>query len=73
MKCNRAKIIFVGYANQGKSSLLHALKERSCLPKELSTATDGIELKTWTETNKEGETITFSSWDFAGQEVKIFE
>ena len=70
MKCNRTKVIFVGYANQGKTSLLHILKEKKPLI-ETSTATDGVEINRWKEKNKKGEEITFSTWDFAGQEVNI--
>ena len=69
MKCERSKILFVGYADQGKTSLLHFLKERRAY-EGTSSATDGVEVNTWTEKSKDGETITFSTWDFAGQEVR---
>ena len=68
MKCDRAKLLFVGYADQGKTSLLHILKEKKAL-QQARSSTDGVEVNTWIERNKQGEEITFSTWDFAGQEV----
>ena len=31
--------------------------------------TDGIDIKMWEAPNKEGNTISFSTWDFAGQDI----
>lgn len=68
VKLNRSKLIFVGYANQGKTSLLHILKTRKSLQGE-RCSTDGVEVDTWEEKINNGDTIIFSTWDFAGQEV----
>ncbi len=52
-------------------SLLRALmnsekKTRSTTSEEV---TDGIDIKTWSIKHKEGVTVTYSAWDFAGQSV----
>ena len=31
--------------------------------------TDGIDIKMWTCANEEGRPITYSTWDFAGQDI----
>lgn len=68
--CYRMKLMFVGQENVGKSSLLHALMnlKNKKRVKRGNISTDGIDIERWTfKTNKQN--ITFSAWDFAGQEI----
>ena len=73
-KNKRCKLMIVGKENQGKTSLLHYLKERKSIGKT-TKSTDGIDVNLWNiknnkDDNDENE-VTFSTWDFAGQEVII--
>jgi Ras of Complex, Roc, domain of DAPkinase len=71
-KNKRCKLMIVGKENQGKTSLLHYLKEGKSIGKT-TKSTDGIDVNLWNiknnkDDNDENEVI-FSTWDFAGQEV----
>ena len=73
-KNKRCKLMIVGKENQGKTSLLHYLKEGKSIGKT-TKSTDGIDVNLWNiknnkDDNDENEVI-FSTWDFAGQEVII--
>ena len=73
-KNKRCKLMIVGKENQGKTSLLHYLKEGKSIGKT-TKSTDGIDVNLWNiknnkDNNDENEVI-FSTWDFAGQEVII--
>ncbi len=71
----RVKLLLVGNAEQGKTSLLQCLRnnerKKNDNSKENETRTDGIEIEIWETKNKEGKLVSFSSWDFAGQEVCV--
>ena len=73
-KNKRCKLMIVGKENQGKTSLLHYLKEGKSIGKT-TKSTDGIDVNLWhiknnKDNNDENEVI-FSTWDFAGQKVII--
>jgi hypothetical protein len=73
-KNKRCKLMIVGKENQGKTSLLHYLKEGKSIGKT-TKSTDGIDVNLWNikdnkDDNDENEVI-FSTWDFAGQEAII--
>ena len=73
-KNKRCKLMIVGKENQGKTSLLHYLKEGKSIG-NTTKSTDGIDVNLWNiknnkDNNDENEVI-FSTWDFAGQEVII--
>eukprot|EP00005_Dracoamoeba_jomungandri_P000755 CAMPEP_0174256266 /NCGR_PEP_ID=MMETSP0439-20130205/5520_1 /TAXON_ID=0 /ORGANISM="Stereomyxa ramosa, Strain Chinc5" /LENGTH=1755 /DNA_ID=CAMNT_0015338793 /DNA_START=1 /DNA_END=5268 /DNA_ORIENTATION=+ len=101
--CERIKLMCVGQANVGKTSLLDYLAKKFVMPsyavsttnilelgkekkinigkkaKDANLATDGIAIREWSAKevrNERGEKkrriITFSSWDFAGQEVYYY-
>jgi Leucine-rich repeat (LRR) protein len=80
----RMKLMFVGQGNVGKTSLLNALRQgrkkkglRQLLKgddtKKRNVATDGIDITEWNVKSPQlpsaDDTLTFSAWDFAGQEV----
>ena len=52
-------------------SLLRALMSpnHKTLGTSASELTDGIDIKPWTVKDKQGRQITYSTWDFAGQDV----
>ena len=69
----RVKLLLVGDEKQGKTSLLHFLESNESFEqtnKKNPERTDGIDIKIWRE-KKDGNEITISSWDFAGQQVSI--
>ena len=63
----RVKVLLVGDGMQGKTSLLNFLKTGESMKSE-PERTDGIDIHLWKQ-EREGEEITLSAWDFAGQEV----
>ena len=74
----RMKLMVVGLAGQGKTTLLQALKSggsKTDSPLHKSTATNGIEINKWTlgggkeNKHKLGPQVEFSTWDLGGQEV----
>jgi len=80
----RMKLMFVGQGNVGKTSLLNALQQgrkkkglRQLLKgddtKKRNVATDGIDISEWNLKSpllpSPDDSLTFSAWDFAGQEV----
>eukprot|EP01125_Pyxidicula_operculata_P013090 TRINITY_DN4334_c0_g1_i1.p1 TRINITY_DN4334_c0_g1~~TRINITY_DN4334_c0_g1_i1.p1 ORF type:complete len:1370 (-),score=387.10 TRINITY_DN4334_c0_g1_i1:146-4255(-) len=60
----RVKVMFVGDANVGKTSLLHCFMHNRPYQDQFNIATDGIDLK-----QVEVGDINFDCWDFAGQEL----
>jgi len=69
--CFRLKIMFVGQENVGKSTLLHALVTHKGKKKGKrgNISTDGIDIERWQLKTPTKQTLTFSAWDFAGQEI----
>lgn len=66
----RVRLMAVGQANVGKSSILHYLHSNT--PNPVNISTDGIQIQDWKlQTEKEGVIRTYdvSIWDFAGQDV----
>ena len=69
------KLMVVGLAGQGKTTLLQVLKNGPLKnDTHRSTATNGIEINKWNLGGKEARTklspqIEFSTWDLGGQEV----
>ena len=53
----------------GKTALFHALEFGKAA--ERLQSTDGIDVHRWT-LEKKGRKITFSMWDFAGQDMYLF-
>ena len=68
---NRIKLLTVGNARHGKTSLLYYLKRGK--PLQVSESTDGIDIDidTWKVEDPTGNEILVSRWDFAGQKVTI--
>uniref|UniRef100_K1PB18 non-specific serine/threonine protein kinase n=1 Tax=Magallana gigas TaxID=29159 RepID=K1PB18_MAGGI len=70
VECKRTKLMLVGLGEAGKTSLARALQSddlKSSLTGHESI-TDGIDICTW-KTSRDGEEISYSIWDFAGQTV----
>ena len=69
--CYRLKLMFVGQENVGKSTVLHALKNLKLRrrTKRSNISTDGIDIERWSMKTASKQTLTFSAWDFAGQEI----
>ena len=63
----RVKFLLVGNEQQGKTSLLHCLMKKPF--KENIDRTDGIDIHIW---EPKDSNVTFSAWDFAGQQVFIY-
>jgi internalin A len=66
---NEAKVLLVGEAAVGKTSLVRALvHNQACRPAE--KITEGIRIDRWTVAGKrEAERIRLNVWDFGGQEI----
>ena len=62
---NLVKLMVIGSFNQGKTSLLRRLKGL-CLTERIPTK--GVEIDSWKCDFGRGKSITFVTWDFAGQE-----
>ena len=71
MECRRTKLMLVGLGGAGKTSLLRALKSEEDKTSATSSEeiTDGIDITDWTVRLSSGETVQYSTWDFAGQVV----
>ena len=65
VKNNLVKLMVIGSFNQGKTSLLRRLKGL-CLTER--DPTKGVEIDSWKCDFGKGKSITFVTWDFAGQE-----
>lgn len=63
---NEAKVIFVGQAGVGKTSLVKRLRHQAFDPKEKMT--EGIEINQWF-VQAEDKRIRLNTWDFGGQEI----
>jgi GTPase SAR1 family protein/Ran GTPase-activating protein (RanGAP) involved in mRNA processing and transport len=65
----RTKLMLVGGAEVGKTSLLRCL--RNVAQPETSVATDGIDIVNWEVPHplRPSQVVSLSCWDFAGQEV----
>ena len=61
-------MLIVGKEGEGKTSLLHYLRENKAIEKP-TEITDGVEVNTWKVKGKEGKEVRISTWDFAGQKV----
>ncbi len=61
------KLLLVGYGGVGKTSLMKRLVFDEYDEKESST--EGIEIKRWDITTKEGNNLKINIWDFGGQEI----
>ena len=69
--CYRTKLMIVGQENVGKSTLLHALRQegKKQKVKRSNISTDGIDIAKWVVKTSDKISLTFSAWDFAGQEI----
>jgi len=82
-RCYRMKLMFVGKENAGKTSLSFYLQNNKKMEKP-PLSTDGIDINTWEipfssmsaelsdkymQDNWSNKPVSFSVWDFAGQEV----
>ena len=65
VKNNLVKLMVIGSFNQGKTSLLRRLKGLSLTERD---PTKGVEIDSWKCDFGKGKSITFVTWDFAGQE-----
>jgi small GTP-binding protein len=63
---NEAKVIFVGEAGVGKTSLIARLTEKTFNPRE--NVTEGIDIVSWL-LNINDQSIKLNLWDFGGQEI----
>ena len=66
-KLNEVKIIFLGEASSGKTSLVKRLRGEDFDSKE--SQTHGIRILKWPFTMNDGDLVTAHLWDFGGQEV----
>lgn len=66
-KLNEVKIIFLGEASAGKTSLVKRLMNDDFNPKE--NQTHGIRIRKTPFTMRDADTVTAHLWDFGGQEV----
>jgi internalin A len=64
---NQVKLILLGRAGAGKTSIVHALRESPFRDKESSTP--GIALSDWTMEGAGEASVTAHVWDFSGQEI----
>lgn len=67
IKLYEAKLIIVGEANVGKTSIVEQLKYRTF--DEARNVTEGIETKKWEAKHNDGNKIEVNIWDFGGQEI----
>jgi Ran GTPase-activating protein (RanGAP) involved in mRNA processing and transport/GTPase SAR1 family protein len=74
----RVKLMFCGDENQGKTSLMNALKESFftgfvhglfCAKPTATVATDGIDISEIEASGGDAERVIFNSWDYAGQQI----
>ena len=65
VKNNLVKLMVIGSFNQGKTSLLRRLKGLCLIERD---PTKGVEIDSWKCDFGKGKSITFVTWDFAGQE-----
>ena len=66
VKSNLVKLMVIGSFNQGKTSLLRRLKGLYLTEERIPTK--GVEIDSWKCDFGRGKSITFVTWDFAGQE-----
>jgi len=66
-KLNEVKVIFLGEASAGKTSLVKRLMGENFDSKE--SQTHGIRIRKMPFTMEDGDTVTAHLWDFGGQEV----
>lgn len=66
-KLNEIKIIFLGEASSGKTSLVKRLMQEDFNPDE--NQTHGIRIRKMPFTMSDGDTVNAHLWDFGGQEV----
>jgi internalin A len=64
---NEAKLIFVGYGNVGKTSLVNRLVKNT-FDKD-SPKTEGIQITQWPIQLNGSEKVRLNIWDFGGQEI----
>jgi internalin A len=64
---NEAKLIFVGYGNVGKTSLVDRLVHKT-FDKD-SPKTEGIQITQWPIKLNDSENVRLNVWDFGGQEI----
>jgi internalin A len=62
---NEVKLLLVGPAGAGKTSIVQALRDLPFREREVSTS--GIELDDWVMTGSGDQPVTAHVWDFAGQ------
>lgn len=69
--CYRTKLMLVGQENVGKTTLLHAMRQlqKKQRGKRNNISTDGIDIESWNIKTSDKRQLTFSAWDFAGQEI----
>ncbi|KAK3097461.1 hypothetical protein FSP39_009834, partial [Pinctada imbricata] len=71
VECKRTKLMLVGLGEAGKTSLARAMRQEGDLKNSLTGVediTDGIDISKWI-VKHEGDEISYSVWDFAGQTV----
>ncbi|XP_060062845.1 uncharacterized protein LOC132543370 [Ylistrum balloti] len=68
--CKRTKLMLVGLGGAGKTSLMRTLisTDQESHLTGADAITDGIDICTW-DVDYEGDKISYSVWDFAGQTV----
>lgn len=62
---NRVRVIFIGYSEAGKTSLIHALFNEP-VPEDKIDTTTGVTLREWDVPNSD---IKASFWDFGGSTI----
>ncbi len=64
-----AKLLIVGEAGAGKTSLAHKIIDPNYQLREDQPPTEGIAVLPWDFTLEEGKTFRVNLWDFGGQEI----
>jgi len=64
-----AKLLIVGEAGAGKTTLARKLKDRNYKLREDEKSTGGIDVIEWHFPTKEGQDFRVNIWDFGGQEI----